>query len=54
MIFKWLVLSNGGVDGVGREPANSSDNAVSVAIAHWNIEHCVFAIVQFFLETVIS
>ena len=30
MFFKWLVLGKGGVDDVGREPAESSDNAVSV------------------------
>jgi len=48
MFFNWLVLGKGGVDDVGREPADSSDNAVSVAIAHWNVEHRVFAIEQFF------
>jgi len=48
MFFKWLVLGKGGVDDVGREPADSSDNAVSVAMAHWNVEHCVFAVEQFF------
>ena len=32
MLFKLLVLSKGGVDDVGHEPADSSDNAVSVAI----------------------
>jgi len=53
MFFKWLVLGKGGVDDVGREPADSSDNAVSVAMAHWNVEHRVFAVEQFFLETVI-
>ena len=31
-VFKWLVLGKGRVDDVGREPADSSDNAVSVAI----------------------
>jgi hypothetical protein len=36
-----------GVDDVGREAANSSDNAVSVAMAHWNAEHRVFAVEQF-------
>ena len=51
--FKWLVLGKGGVDDIGLEPADSSDNAVSVAMPHWNIEHRVFAIEQFFLETVI-
>ena len=30
-----------------REPADSSDNAVSVAMEHWNVEHRVFAIDQF-------
>ena len=44
--FKWLVLCNGGVDDV-REPADSSDSAVSVAMAHWNVEHRVFAVKQF-------
>jgi hypothetical protein len=33
MFFKWLVLGKGVVDDVGHEPANSSDNAVSVAVA---------------------
>jgi hypothetical protein len=48
MFFKGLLLGNGGVDDVGREPADSSENAVSVAMAHWNVEHRVFAVVQFF------
>jgi hypothetical protein len=48
MFFKWLVLGKSGVDDVGREPADSCDNAVSVAMAHWNVEHRVFAVVQFF------
>jgi hypothetical protein len=48
MFLKRLVLGKGGVDGVGREPADSSDNAVSVAMAHWNVEHRVFAIEKFF------
>jgi hypothetical protein len=48
MFFKWLVLGKGGVDDVGREPADSSNNAVSVATAHWNVEHRVFAVEQFF------
>ena len=52
MFFKWLVLGKGGVDDVGREPADSSDNAVSVAMAHWNVEHRAFA-VSIFLERVI-
>jgi hypothetical protein len=52
MFFKWLVLGKGGVDDFGHEPADSSDNAVSVAMAHWNTEHRVFAVGQF-LETVI-
>jgi hypothetical protein len=47
VFFKWLVLGKGGVDDVGREPADSSDNAVSVAMAHWNVEQCVFAVEQF-------
>jgi len=41
VFFKWLVLGKGGVDDVGREPADSSDNAVSVAMAHWNVQHRV-------------
>jgi len=54
MFFKWLELSKGGVDDIGHELADSSDNAVSVAMAHWNVEHRVFAVEQFFfLETVI-
>jgi len=48
MFFKWLILGKGRVDDVGREPADSSDNAVSVAMAHWNIQHRVFAVEQFF------
>ena len=47
MFFKWLVLGKGGVDDVGHEPADSSENAVSVAMAHCNVEHCVFAVEQF-------
>jgi len=53
MFFKWLVLDKGGVDDVGLESADSSGNAVSVAMAHWNVEHGVSAVKQFFLETVI-
>ena len=45
--FKWLVLGKGGVDDVGREPADSSDNAVSVAMAHWNVQRRVFAVDRF-------
>jgi hypothetical protein len=48
MFFKWLVLGKDGVDDVGCEVADISDNAVSVAMAHWNIEHRVFAVEQFF------
>ena len=48
MFFKWLVLDKGGVDDVGREPADRSGNAVSVAMAHWNVERRVFAVEQFF------
>jgi hypothetical protein len=48
MFFKWLVLGKGGADDIGHQPVNSSDIAVSVAMAHWNIEHRVFAIEQFF------
>jgi hypothetical protein len=53
IFFKWLVLGKGGVDDVGREPADSSDNAVSVAMAHWNVAHRVFVPSSSFLETVI-
>ena len=53
MFFKWLVLSKGGVDDVGRGPAYSSENAVSVAMSHWNGEHSEFAVGNFFLERVI-
>ena len=48
IFFKWLVLGKGEVDDVGLELADSSDNAVSVAMAHWNVEHHVFAVEQFF------
>jgi len=47
MFFKWLVLGMGGVADVRREPADSSDNAVSVAMAHWNVQHRLFAVEQF-------
>jgi len=47
MFFKWLVLSKGGVDDVGPEPADSSDNSVLVVMVHLNVEHRVFAIKQF-------
>jgi len=47
IFFKWIVLGKGGVDD-GREPADSSDNAVSVAMVHWNVDHRVFAVEQFF------
>jgi len=53
MFFKWIVLGKVGADDVGRELADSSDNAVSVAMVHWNTEHHVFVVEQFFLETVI-
>ena len=48
MFFKWLILGKGGVDKVGLDLSDSSDNAVSVAMAHWNVEHRVFAVEQFF------
>ena len=48
MFFKWLVLCKGGVDDIGPESAESSDNAVSVAMAHWNAERRVFAVERFF------
>jgi len=34
MFSKRLVLGKGAVDDIGRELADSSDNAVSVAMAH--------------------
>ena len=48
MFFEWLVLGKGGVNDVGREPTHSSDNAVSIGMVHWNVEHRVFAVEQFF------
>ena len=48
IFFKWLVLGKGGVDDFGREPADSSDNAVLVAMSHWNVKRRVFAVEQFF------
>jgi hypothetical protein len=48
LFFKWLVLGKCGVDDVGLEPADSSGNAVSVAMAHCNVEHRVFVVEQFF------
>ena len=48
MFFKWLVLGKDGVDDVEREPADSSDSAVSVAMEHWNVERRVFAVERFF------
>jgi len=48
MFFKWLVLDKGGVDDVVREPADSSDDVVSVAMAHWSVENRVFAVEQVF------
>ena len=53
MFFKWLILGKGGVDDLGRELADSSDNAVSVAMAHWNVEHLVCLPSSNCLETVI-
>ena len=44
LFFIWLVLGKSGVDDVGHEPVDSSDNAVSVVMAHWNVEHRVFAV----------
>ena len=49
MFFKWLVLGKCVVDD-GLEPADGSDNAVSVAMAHWNVQHRVFAVEQFFFR----
>ena len=48
MFFKLLVLGKVGVDDVGHEPADSSDSAVSVAMAHWDVEHRLFAFKQVF------
>jgi len=48
MFFKWLVFGKCGVDDVRREPADSLDNAVSVAMKRWNVEHHVFAVEQVF------
>ena len=48
MFFKWIVLGKGGVDDVGLGPADSSVNAVSVAMAHWNVAQRVFVLEQFF------
>ena len=47
MYFKWLLLGKSGVDDVRHESADSSDIAVSVAMAHWNVEHRVFVVEQF-------
>ena len=47
MFFEWLVLGKGGVDDVEREPADSLDTAVSVAMAHWNVQRRVFGVEQF-------
>ena len=52
MFFKWLVLGKGGVHVVGREPADSSNNAVSAAMAHWNVQCRVFAVEQIFRNSV--
>jgi len=46
-VFQMASTRQEWIDDVGRQPADSSDNAVSVAMAHWNIQHCVFAIEQF-------
>ena len=48
IFFKWLVLGECGVDDFGLEPKDSSDNSVSVAMAHWDVEDRVFAVEQFF------
>ena len=50
MFFKRLVLSKGGVGDFGREPADSSDNAVSVAMANCNAQRRVFAVEKFFFK----
>jgi hypothetical protein len=44
----------GGVDDVGHELVDSSDNVVSVVMANWNIEHHVFTIEQFFRNRIYS
>ena len=41
-------IRQGWVDDIWREPADSSDNAVSVAMVHSNVEHRVLAVEQFF------
>ena len=46
MFFIWIVLGKVVVDDVGLEPADSSGNAVSVAMAPWNVEHRVFVLEQ--------
>jgi hypothetical protein len=48
MFFTWLVLGKGGVDDLGREPAYSTDNAISVAMMRWNVGQSVFAVEQLF------
>jgi len=48
MFFKCLVLDKVGVGDVRRESADSSDNAVSVVMTYWNVEHRVFAAEQFY------
>ena len=48
VFFKWLVLAKGGVDDLWNEPADSTDNAISVSIERWNVEHRVSAVEQFF------
>jgi hypothetical protein len=50
MFFKWLVLGKGGVND-RREQADSSDNKVSVAMAHWNVEHLVLTVDQVFINS---
>jgi len=48
MFFKWLLLGKNGVFDVGLEPADSSHNAVSVAMAHCSVEYSVFTVEQFY------
>ena len=48
IFFKWSVIGKGGFDDFGRVPTDSSDNAVSVAMALWNVERRVFVVEQFF------
>jgi hypothetical protein len=55
MFFKWLVLGKDGVDDLGHKPAYSTDDAISVAMTRWDVEHRVFAVgTVFFRNSVYS